>query len=126
MTWRLLHDLIVGLPGESLTKTAMRDSLTDEELAELADRPRTGHGPWSDITMRLAAIEDVLRQQTAITVWLAGDRRNRPRMPDPVPRPGVAAGRKRRQLTTADKAYLAHLRANRGALPEGMHFAAVN
>ncbi len=125
MTWRLLHDLIVGLPGESLTKTAMRDSLTDEDLAELADQPRQGHGQWGRVDFRLAAIEDALRQQTAITVWLAGKREGQPVLPEPVPRPGIGS-RRRRKLSAADQAYLAHLRANRGALPDGMKFVAAS
>ncbi len=125
MTWRLLHDLIVGLPGESLTKTAMRDALDEDELAELASQPRQGHGQWSRVDFRLAAIEDAVRQQTAITAWLAGDRKQKPHMPEPVARPGVGA-RKRRRLSEADRAYLAHLRANRGALPDGMRFVAAS
>lgn len=104
----------------------MRDALTEEELAELADQPREGHGQWGRIDFRLAAIEDAIRQQTAITAWLAGDRKQKPHMPEPVPRPGAAAKRRRRTLSAADQQYLDHLRANRGALPDGMQFIAAS
>jgi hypothetical protein len=103
----------------------MRDALSDEELAELVNQPRQGHGQWGRVDLRLAAIEDALRQQTAITIWLAGKREGQPRLPEPVPRPGVGI-RKRRKLSAADKAYLDHLRANRGALPDGMRFVAAS
>ena len=126
LTWRLLHDLIVGLPGESLTKTAMRDGLSEEELAALASQPHKGHGPWSRVDLRLAAIEDAQRQQTAVMIWLAGNRKGDPKMPEPVTRPGVTGRRRGRQLSAADKEYLAHLRANRGALPDGMQFIAAS
>ncbi len=103
----------------------MRDALTDEDLAELAATPRQGHGQWGRADFRLAAIEDALRQQTAINIWLAGKRDGQPKLPEPIPRPGVAT-RKRRRLSDADRAYLNHLRANRGALPAGMQFIAAS
>lgn len=104
----------------------MRDALTEEELAELADQPHEGHGQWGRIDFRLAAIEDALRQQTAINIWLAGKREGQPKLPEPVPRPGVGARKRRRTLSAADREYLAHLRANRGALPDGMQFIAAS
>ncbi len=103
----------------------MRDALTDDELAELVDQPRQGHGQWGRVDFRLAAIEDALRQQTAINIWLAGKRDGQPKLPEPVPRPGIGI-RKRRTLSAADQAYLDHLRANRGALPDGMQFIAAS
>ncbi len=124
LTWRLLHDLIAGLPGESLTKTAMRDALTDEELAELAAQPRDGHGPWSRTDLRIASLEDAVRENTwwMLRFHLARDAPLPP--PEPVHRPGIA--RKRHGPSDADRAYLAHLRANRGALPDGMKFIAAS
>lgn len=121
MTWRRCQVLIDGLPGESLTKTAMRDALSEDELAELAARDPLGYGPWSREALRLAAIEDGINRLTAITMWLATDRKRKLELPEPVRRPGIR-GRRRRKLTAEGKAYLAHLRANQGRLPPGYRF----
>lgn len=125
MTWRRLGILLDWLPGESATKTAIRDALGEDQLAELAAQDPKGHGPWSRDGLRLAAIEDALNRLTAITIWLAGDRKTKPRMPDPVRRPGVVGARRRPKATAADLAYLKHLRENRGRLPDGMKFVQV-
>lgn len=121
MTWRKLGVLIDWLPGESATKTAIRDSLTDDEISQLADRDVKGHGPWSRETFRLAALEDAINRLTAVTIYLAGDRKGQPRMPDPVRRPGLTgkAAKRKPVLTDEGRAYLKYLRENHGALPPG-------
>ncbi len=98
MTHRLVAVLFDGLPGECLTKTAIRDKLTDEELAELAKKDRQGHGPWSRTNLQLAEIRDYLAI-LARGMRVTGDFQ-------PVPRPGVAAKKKRR----IGPAQLEHLR----------------
>lgn len=122
LTWRKLGVLIDWLPGESATKTAIRDSLTDEEIAELGARERKGHGPWSLQRFNLAAIEDAINRQTAVTIFLAGDRKGQPKMPEPIRRPGINGSRKRPKLTDEGRAYLKFLRENHGALPPGYKF----
>jgi hypothetical protein len=119
LTWRRLGNLIDWLPTDSATKTAIRDGLTEDEIADLADRDPVGYGRWSHEALRIAAVEDAVERQTALTAWLAGDRESKPRMPEPVRRPGVAARRKRVKLSSADREYLQYLRDNQGALPPG-------
>lgn len=123
LTWRKLATLFDWLPGESATKTAIRDAIDDDTLAELSRREPVGYGTWSHDTLRLAALEDAINRLTAVTVWLAGDRKQPPKLPDPVRRPGVA--RRRPRITEADRCYLRHLRANRGRLPDGLKFVQV-
>lgn len=86
LTYREVSVLFDGLPGECLTKTAIRDKLTDEQLADLA-RKRDGHGQWSHTDLRLAAIEDLLgiiaRGQRIVDDF------------KPVDRPGISRGRRR-------------------------------
>lgn len=121
MTWRRLGVLIDWLPGECATKTAIRDSLTDEEIAQFADSAPDGHGAWSSETLRLAALEDAVNRLTAVTIFLAGDRKGQPKMPDPVRRPGLTGKAVKRKpvLTDEGRAYLKYLRENHGALPPG-------
>jgi hypothetical protein len=83
-----------GLPVESLTLTAMRDSLTPEQRDAITDRDDRSHGPWSQTAMLLALIADRIAQQT----WVLGEWKHRPPAPQPIPRPGVdgaTAGRPR-------------------------------
>lgn len=124
LTWRKLDALIDWLPGESATKTAIRDSFTDEELAQYASGVQVrGHGPWSQETLRMAAVEDAVNRLFALTAWLAGERSGQPAWPDPVRRPGIGGIRSRRpKLTAEGRAYLKHLRENHGALPPGYRF----
>ena len=110
--------MIDWLPTDSATKTAIRDSLTDDELANLASKDPVGHGRWSRGDLRIAAVEDAVERQTHVMVWLAGDRKGKPQTPPPVRRPGVGA-RKKPTLSAEGRAYLEYLRANQGALPPG-------
>jgi hypothetical protein len=112
LTHRRLMVLIDHLPGESAFKTAVRDQLTDEQLAELAKRPRDKHGPWSHMALLTAAELDELRMlRRDIVAVLGGKPAGKF---EPVPRPGVAAGRRR--LGAAQLAHLQRLRAEHDAL----------
>lgn len=119
LTWRRLGVLIDGLPGESLTKTAIRDALGDDKLAELASQPHEGHGAWSRTDFRIAALEDAINRLT----WrfMQANFRNVPdQPPTPVSRPGIAGkARKRAVLTPEGREYLKYLREHQGALPPG-------
>lgn len=117
--------LLDWLPTDSATKTAIRDSLTDDELAELAAKDPVGYGRWTRGDLRVAAVEDSIERQTAVMVWLAGDRSGRPKMPEPVRRPGIAV-KKRPVLSVEGRAYLQYLRENQGALPPGYKLMQAN
>jgi hypothetical protein len=107
LTYRLLLVLYDGLPGESLTKTAIRDTIPDDQLAELSKRQPGRHGPWSHVDLLVAALIDqvvLLRRDTAALhgAKLNGDF-------EPYPRPGVARKR-RRALSAEGLAYLQRMR----------------
>jgi hypothetical protein len=108
--------LLEHLPGDSAYKTAVRDSLTEEQLAAYATLPRQGHGPWSHEAMVLAAAVDQLQ---AIAYILIRSRGGEAKPPEPYPRPGVKARRSRR-LTSEGHAYLQRLAANQGATERPM------
>ena len=117
--------LIDWLPTDSATKTALRDTLTDEQIADLARQDPAGYGRWTRSDLRLAALEDAVERQTALMIWLASDRKSQPRMPEPVRRPGITAKR-RPVLSDEGRAYLQHLRDNQGALPPGYKLMQAN
>ncbi len=118
LTWRHLAAIWDALPGECLTKTALRDALDDEALTAIAGQKRDGHGPWSFVALRIASLEDAVRVLTWRFMQVNFKDGNNIPAPDPVPRPGVTAKRGRK-LNAAGLAYLQHLRANRGAAPAG-------
>lgn len=106
MTWRRLKVLVDGLPGESLTKTAVRDALDDDELLDMAKEPPRGHGPWSNTDLLLASAIDHLKW-VIFAVYAAQG--GKPKRPEPTPRPGVK--RKQRRLGADQFAHLQRLRA---------------
>lgn len=110
MTWRRLRVLVEHLPPESATKTTARDTADPRELAALP--APDGYGPWSNTELRLADVYDAL-QWVVYAIYHAQG--GKPRKPDPYPRPGVPDRRRRRRMSPAAAAYLARLRANRGA-----------
>lgn len=118
LTWRRLGALIDGLPGHSATKTAIRDALGDEKLAELSKDGPHQHGQWSHTDLRIAALEDVAQRILWRVMQVTSGQGTKIPFPEPVPRPGVIS-RSRRRLDPKAQAYLAHLRANRGAAPPG-------
>lgn len=104
--------LLDALPGESAYKTAVRDAIPDERLAEMAALPRQGHGPWSHTDLLIGALVDLARWQIHATYTVAGAK---PKQPEPFPMPGVGA-RKRKALTAEGHAYLQRLRAEHAQL----------
>lgn len=101
-----------ALPGDSATKTAMRDQFSDAELAEFARMPRDGHGRWSHEALLQATEIDVLRM--ILHVLVVANRGTSER-PEPWPRPGVVT-RKPRTLIPAARDYLRRLVAEHEAL----------
>lgn len=88
MTYRRVQVLVdYALPSESATKTAVRDDLTPEQTAELAEDTVTRrHGPWSKSDMLLAAIIDRLGWVVYAAYHSQG---GKPNKPQPYPRPGI-------------------------------------
>jgi hypothetical protein len=124
LTYRQVGSWIARLPGESQYKTAVRESLSDEQLAELSKRPREGHGPWSQSELLLAHIGDVIRVQTYILQAINTDKahRSKLRAPEPYPRPGVAA-----KKAQQERKHVEHgLSAQQRALLESIHTHALD
>lgn len=100
MSWRRLRVLIQHLPPESHTMTALRNSLTEEELDEQADQGEPEHGRWSQLEQLLALLIDVQRQQLyAFTCANTESKAKRPDAPEPIARPGAKPRRPKPKLT---------------------------
>ncbi|MFC9268907.1 hypothetical protein ACFTXJ_14190 [Streptomyces zhihengii] len=92
MTVRRLRVLIERLPPESRTMTALRNGLSQEEYELQARKAKPEEGPWSQSEQLLAVIADSLQQLQYLTVLANSDGKGRkPRRPEPIRRPGVAA-----------------------------------
>jgi hypothetical protein len=91
LTWRKLLVLLHNLPPESALNTAMRNDMTDIELASGTSDP--SNGKWSSTEIMLAALIDEVRHGNWIYVQAHSDR-TVPR-PSPVPRPGLPKRRGR-------------------------------
>jgi hypothetical protein len=101
LSLRRLGVLIDHLPPESATRTALRDSMTPEQVAALP--AREGDGPWSLADHLLARVGDGIDW----LVWAKSDQAAE--KPRPFPRPGVKRDNVRAINPAAD-AYLANLR----------------
>ncbi len=77
------------MPGDSLYKTALLNTYTDEEPAERAQQAPDGHGRWSHTDMVLADIFDLLG-----AIGYARGLFERP--PNPYRRPGILPRQRRR------------------------------
>lgn len=100
LTWRRLAVLLEALPGDGCYKTAVRDDIDDETLAELAQQPRKGHG-------RLSRTDLLLLDLIDLTGILCYAMRAFDKPPEPRARPGIVKRGRRK----ADPATLATIRA---------------
>lgn len=93
----------------------------------MARQEPEGYGPWSHEALRLASLEDAVNRLIWVMIRLNGDPKAKVPHPEPVRRPGVKGNpsRRRPKANAAGRAYLQHLRANRGALPDGMRFVQI-
>jgi hypothetical protein len=101
MTWRLLGNLIRHLPPESAVKTALRNRMSDAEIARASQDADPSQGPWSQQEMLLATISDKLSWLLHVTLVAHGGKSKKP---EPTPRPGVktkSAKKRRPALSTA-------------------------
>lgn len=100
MSWRRLRVLIQHLPPESATKTALRNTLSEEELADQADRGRPEEARWSQQDQLLAAAVDALRRVEYVLICAHSDGKSkRPTPPEPIARPGAKTRRPKPTLT---------------------------
>ncbi|MFF6847159.1 MULTISPECIES: hypothetical protein [Streptomyces] len=90
MTWRRLRVIIQGLPPESRTMTALRNAMSDEELAEQAESGEPEEGRWSQTEQLLALVADRLARVEYVLICANTDSTSkRPQPPEPIARPGA-------------------------------------
>lgn len=109
LTYRQVASWLERLPGEGAYKTALRDSLTDEQLLELSKRERHGHGPWSHTDLLLAHLADLLNWVIYVVLAVNSAKGKKPKQPKPYPRPGIPRERVAtvtKTLNAAQRAYL--------------------
>lgn len=99
MTWRRLRVLIEHLPAESHTMTALRNELSDDELAEQADKGEPEKGRWSQLEQLTASLLDAVRRLEYVTICANTEKGKQPQPPDPTPRPGAKARRAKPKLS---------------------------
>ena len=103
MSWRRLRVLIQHLPPESATWTALRNGMSDEELAEQSDKGEPEKARWSQEEQLLAAVHDAVRRVEYVLICANTDKKSkRPPPPEPIRRPGAKPRRPKPQVT--DKA----------------------
>jgi hypothetical protein len=103
LSYRKLGVLVNHLPPESATITAIRASMTDEELEEQANAADPEAGRWSSLEMLLAALYDEVRRFEHLYVSAHTKKGQAGKAPPPLPRPGVSRRPKRRQSRLTDE-----------------------
>lgn len=100
MSWRRLRVLIQHLPPESSTMTALRNAMSDEELAEQADRGEPEKGRWSQQDLLLAVVADRLAELSHLYVSVNRDpKAAKPKAPEPIRRPGAKPVKPKQKVT---------------------------
>ncbi|MET9909675.1 hypothetical protein ABZZ74_23220 [Streptomyces sp. NPDC006476] len=116
MSWRRLRVLIQQLPPESATWTALRNAMSDEELAEQADKGEPEKGRWSQTEQLLAASLDAIRRVEYVLICANTEKKTqRPEAPKPTPRPGAKPLRPKPQLSASAADFLFNLTRDRVA-----------
>lgn len=112
MSWRRFGVLLNHLPPESAYMTALRESMTPDELAALSAQPGMDRfGSWSQLEMLLARVGD----EIAHLIWMQSDGKTPP--PQPYPRPGVRRTATVSAINPAAEAYLREVERLHGAQP---------
>lgn len=101
MTWRLLRVLIEGLPPESATWTAIRNTTPEDELAALAEESEPEKAPWSRAEMLLAQVVDAVNNGTYVLTVANSEKNAQVPAPEPVRRPGWRPPAERKKPPTA-------------------------
>lgn len=116
MTVRRLRVLIQRLPAESATWTALRNAMSDEELAKQAERGEPEKGRWSQLEQLVASLLDATRRVEYVLICANTESKaKRPEAPKPTRRPGAKAPRPESQLTDAGADFLFNLTRDRAA-----------
>ena len=80
--------------------TALRNELSDEELAEQAEGGEPEKGRWSQVEQLLAVVADrVARVEYVLICANTEKKRDRPQAPEPLRRPGAKPLRPKPTLT---------------------------
>jgi len=90
--------LVQQLPPESATATAIRNDIPEDELAERRGDPTKA--PWSPADHLLALLIDEVRQLT--WMYAQSHSKSKVRRPEPISRPGVQAGKRRRKMSVEE------------------------
>jgi hypothetical protein len=102
MTWRQLRVFIQHLPPESHTMTALRNSLSDEELAEQAEKGEPEKGRWSQTEQLIAVVADRLARVEYVLICANSDSKSKKQKPpEPIRRPGAKAIKPKSNMTDA-------------------------
>lgn len=87
--------------------TALRNGLSDQELAESAERGEPEKGRWSQTEQLLALLADRVAMAVHVLILANSDpKRGRVEPPEPIRRPGAKAVRPRPKLTTGEAEWL--------------------
>jgi hypothetical protein len=107
MTVRRLRVLIQHLPPESSTWTALRNSMSDEELAAQADKGEPEKGRWSQQEQLLALVADrVADVSFVLRAVNTESKAKKPRPPEPIRRPGAKPLRPKQVMSEAQAEHL--------------------
>ena len=74
---RRMRVLLQGLPPESATMTALRNGMSDEELAEQAEKGEPEKARWSQLEQLTATLVDAVRRLEYVTILANSDGKSR-------------------------------------------------
>lgn len=110
MTWRRLRVIIQGLPPESRTMTALRNAMSDEELAEQAEVGDPERSAWSQVEQLLALIGDRLARVEYVLICAnTNGKGKKPAPPEPIARPGAKPRKAKPRLSDSSAEVLFRL-----------------
>lgn len=102
MSWRRLRVIIQHLPPESHTWTALRNAMSEEELAAQAEGGEPERARWSQLEQLVAVVADrVARLEYVLICVNTSKKAQRPTPPEPIRRPGAKPPRPKAKLTEA-------------------------
>jgi hypothetical protein len=82
--------------------TALRNAMSDEDLAEQAERGEPEMGRWSQLEQLVAGLADAVRRLEYVTILVNSDSKSRrPDPPEPIRRPGAKPRKARPRLSEA-------------------------
>ncbi|MGW5197371.1 hypothetical protein [Streptomyces spiralis] len=107
MSWRRLRVLIQHLPPESATWTAIRNAMSDEDLAKQSEAAAPERDRWSKLEHLMAAVADRVARVEYVLVCANTDKKSkRPDPPEPIRRPGAKQVQPRAQLSEGGANFL--------------------